>query len=130
MAAAIWNSPFPTLKLLFKAGANIHEGHLLYHVTHRRQPDQLQVLDWLVTLGLSVNKCADENDPAAWAAWQRCGANTPLHEASKRGQADVVAYLLEHGADANIRNTDRETALQLAHGEGHEDVVALLQAAR
>jgi ankyrin repeat protein len=55
---------------------------------------------------------------------------TGLHEAAKRGQADAVRLLLEHGADPNAREAgDNTSALHWAAATGHlENVRALLEA--
>ena len=53
-----------------------------------------------------------------------------MHEAAKRGQADLVRLLLEHGADPNTREAgDNTSALHWAAATGHlENVRALLDA--
>lgn len=61
---------------------------------------------------------------------------TPLHRAAEAGHAAVVAFLLEHGADAQARIAYRDlrgipvtcfsTVLYLAAAEGHAEVVSLL----
>jgi ankyrin repeat protein len=42
------------------------------------------------------------------------GRNTPLHEASLKGQVQVVKELLEHGADTEAKDDDDWTALHYA----------------
>ena len=54
------------------------------------------------------------------------GGFTPLHEASLRGHAEMVAVLLQQGADAAARNTDGRTAADLARDRGASDVLSLL----
>ncbi|KAI9197156.1 uncharacterized protein BJ171DRAFT_241155 [Polychytrium aggregatum] len=39
---------------------------------------------------------------------------SPLHWASQRGHAEVVRYLIAHGADREVRNSKDQTALDLA----------------
>ena len=51
---------------------------------------------------------------------------TPLHFAVEGGQADIVRYLLDKGADINARNVAGETPLHYAAGWGFLDVIALL----
>jgi len=52
---------------------------------------------------------------------------TPLMEAARKGFAEVVALLLEHGADALARNKSGRTALAQAK---HAEVIKLLKDAQ
>ncbi|KAJ4806386.1 E3 ubiquitin-protein ligase XBAT33 [Rhynchospora pubera] len=52
--------------------------------------------------------------------------NSPLHLASARGHHEVVALLLENGADANSRNIYGQTPLMQACRNGHWQVVQRL----
>ena len=54
---------------------------------------------------------------------------TPLMGAAWFGHADTVVILLRHHADVNHKNRIGETALQLAKGHDHPDIVKLLIAA-
>jgi ankyrin repeat protein len=52
---------------------------------------------------------------------------TPVHAASKREHAEIVALLLEAGADVNARDSSNwRTPLQEASRKGQEEVVSLL----
>jgi ankyrin repeat protein len=53
--------------------------------------------------------------------------NTPLHGAAGFGQAQMVAWLLEHGADVNALNYSDKTPLALALETGREDIANLLR---
>ena len=53
-----------------------------------------------------------------------CG--TALHSASYEGHLQVVRYLLRHGVDVDVRNTENSTSLLLASWKGHGDVVQCL----
>eukprot|EP00281_Chroomonas_sp_CCMP1168_P021765 CAMPEP_0206221394 /NCGR_PEP_ID=MMETSP0047_2-20121206/5390_1 /ASSEMBLY_ACC=CAM_ASM_000192 /TAXON_ID=195065 /ORGANISM="Chroomonas mesostigmatica_cf, Strain CCMP1168" /LENGTH=351 /DNA_ID=CAMNT_0053644123 /DNA_START=107 /DNA_END=1163 /DNA_ORIENTATION=- len=60
---------------------------------------------------------------------QRCGqvgGPTALMMAAKSGQTDVVRFLLEKGANVNLRNNEENTALMLAADGGHTDIVRSL----
>ncbi|KAK1399557.1 E3 ubiquitin-protein ligase XBAT33 [Heracleum sosnowskyi] len=54
------------------------------------------------------------------------GLNSPLHFASAKGHIDIVALLLDIGADVNSRNYCGQTALMQACRYGHWEVVQTL----
>ena len=51
---------------------------------------------------------------------------TALYQAARNGYSDIVAYLLNKGADPNITNNSNVTPLFIAVSNGHEEVVKLL----
>jgi ankyrin repeat protein len=53
---------------------------------------------------------------------------TPLHWAAESGHLEVVALLLEKGANVNAQNQHGETPLHRAAWDGHLEVVRLLLA--
>lgn len=52
--------------------------------------------------------------------------STPLHYAALNGHKDSLVYLLSLGVDANIKNTDNHTALNLASREDHKQCIEAL----
>ncbi|XP_057815110.1 putative E3 ubiquitin-protein ligase XBAT31 isoform X2 [Cryptomeria japonica] len=53
--------------------------------------------------------------------------NTPLHEAAKRGNAEIITTLLHHNKCAAAkRNRFGESALLIASEHGHVEAVKLL----
>ncbi|KAL5744555.1 hypothetical protein ACOSP7_027428 [Xanthoceras sorbifolium] len=54
------------------------------------------------------------------------GLNSPLHFAAAKGHNEIVALLLENGADVNSRNYCGQTALMQASRYGHWEVVQTL----
>ncbi|XP_047342084.1 E3 ubiquitin-protein ligase XBAT33-like [Impatiens glandulifera] len=54
------------------------------------------------------------------------GLNSPLHFAAAKGHNEIVALLLENGADVNSRNYCGQTALMQACIYGHWEVVQTL----
>lgn len=55
------------------------------------------------------------------------GRTSALHEAAKAGRLEVVRLLIDHGADATLKNGDGRTPLELAISAGHEEVAAVLR---
>jgi hypothetical protein len=71
------------------------------------------VLNVLLKAGADINKTLSKH----WA---------PLHSAAKSGQRECVEILLNSGADVNMED-DEVTAVDLAAGYGHEDIVNMLR---
>lgn len=55
------------------------------------------------------------------------GENTALHGAVIFGQLDMVAWLLEHGADLHLRDHSGKTPLQVAKENNQESILDLLK---
>ncbi len=51
---------------------------------------------------------------------------TPLHQAARGGDKDIVGYLISKGADVNARSKDGWTPLEYAARNGHTEVAQLL----
>lgn len=49
-------------------------------------------------------------------------SNTSLHLATLNGHSSIVSLLLDHGADANVRNEDNTTALDLSCRKGFFEI--------
>ena len=55
--------------------------------------------------------------------------NTPLHYCSGNGIHRIASFLVDRGADVNIRNKSGESPLDLAKLGKHNDIVELLEKA-
>ena len=54
------------------------------------------------------------------------GARTPLIEAARLGNVELVGLLLEAGAEPMLKDAEQESAVLKAAANGHHDVCALL----
>jgi hypothetical protein len=92
-------------------------------------PDPLRVTEILLKAGAKVDEPAelhirmpDENRPPNGTVlyfnyrWRKI-AGTPLYLNARQGNVGTVRLLLEHGADANLKNQQGESALDVAIGE-------------
>lgn len=77
-----------------------------------RSSDRCQAVDLLLAAGALPNPRRGDAE-----------ANTPLHDAVRRGDLEVVKLLLKHTADPNVTNGLREAPLHLALRLGDGDFV-------
>ena len=96
---------------LVKAGG-VHGIPLLYFPAIR---GQREIAEYLLVHGADVNAGA--------------GGETPLHGAVVFAQVDMTRWLLEHGANPNLQNYEKKTALKLAVDGGKDEIAAILRAA-
>ena len=58
---------------------------------------------------------------------RRTRGSTPLHLAAERGIIELARLLLDHGANAELRNLQNLTPLEVAQEKGHTRFVFFLQ---
>jgi len=56
------------------------------------------------------------------------GAYTPLMMAAREGHEDSALFLLDHGADPQLRNSEGLSAAQIAERADHKSIAAAIQA--
>lgn len=81
--------------------------------------DDRAAMEFFVANGVDVNY--HEPDQVYW------DGRTPLGEAAKNGDLDLVKYLVDHGADPTIVTSDGMRPYSLAIEEGHDEVAAYLK---
>lgn len=92
---------------------------VVFLLVQRGSPASVQQL---AALGL-IDRLAEavETDPACLASVRNIGVNavagTPLHAAAHHGRCDVVAWLLQRGADPNARANAGQTPLHLSRDQ-------------
>jgi hypothetical protein len=64
--------------------------------------------------GIAINNC--------YLGW------TALHVAASEGRTQMARYLLDQGANVNAVDTGSSTPVDVAEGQHHDDIVALLRA--
>ena len=66
------------------------------------------------------------SQPDADVCWRNHGGGTPLHSAAAHARAEVVALLLEHGADASCTDENKDTPRDAAWRRGYRSTEAAL----
>ena len=104
LSYAVQLAPLSVVQLLFEHGGSASKGQLVWHAAHRNDDiESIPILQYLVDKGAPTNFYRFEN-----RQWLHCWAqtfheNTPLYVAARAGHADMVTFLLAHGADPTKR---------------------------
>ncbi|XP_059478210.1 ankyrin-3-like [Neocloeon triangulifer] len=119
---ACWSGCTPLVRFMLANGANINRktknGDSPLYLAVRSLLDagdqscDLNLLGILLAAGCDVDE-ANYN------------GMTALHLASSAGNSAIVKWLLDHDADTKLKTSNGETALKLARGRGHQDVVGM-----
>ena len=75
-------------------------------------------------------ECREGGDPPRLDAVKENASGvseTALHLVARKGDAPAVQLLLEHNADAELRDSSGETAADVASAGGHTEALAVLQ---
>jgi hypothetical protein len=115
MMVAVQSGDEAMVRMLAAKGAKLDSpkklaGPLHYAVL-RRRPEMVKLL---LSLGAAIDSVDDRE-------------NSALMLAAKNGQTEVVRFLLSKGADKGLRDANGLTALAHAKGQGHQDIVQLLE---
>lgn len=80
----------------------------------------------LVELGAPINEIKYEKEANVYWEREPFGLGTPLHRAAEFGKADVVEYLLEHGADPLKLDSKGKTPRFWAEEKKHAEAARIL----
>ncbi|KAL9103918.1 MAG: hypothetical protein Q9163_001066 [Psora crenata] len=126
LSIAVLEAPFAIIRLLFHYGGSIKHGQLLHYAVKRDTSDRIDVLEFIISKGPSINSIMYQNRLDCYNQQKLFGIGTPLHEAAEDGKLDIVEILLSKGADPLIKDARGMLALERAQLAGHSVVVGHL----
>lgn len=137
------------VRFLIESGADLaaHDGYVLHYAGE--VPGNKEIVALLVTYGaLDAHVCPPDDLSRQFLASLFIGdtsrvrsllnrhrrlatcvdgrGDSPIHHASRNGDAEIVRLLIENGADTNAITERGHTVLYCAGGHGHLDTVRLL----
>lgn len=126
MSDAVYLGSLEIIDYLFTRGADVRCGELLQWAVHRKTPDALDVVRRLVERGAPFNEVKYAHEPNVYWEREPLGLGTPLHRAAELGQAGIVEYLLEQGADPLKLDSKGKTPRFLAQQRNHIGLARIL----
>ncbi|KAG6889174.1 hypothetical protein C0995_003085 [Termitomyces sp. Mi166 len=126
LASAAWFASPAVIERLLGADVPIKDSRALEMAVYDGRIDSLACL---LDNGGDINEIAAET--STWIEFDdqaaKDGYGAALHTAAKRGHLKAVRYLIDRGADLELRDSKGRTALDLAVMEGHLDIIDLLR---
>ncbi|GKZ36056.1 hypothetical protein AbraIFM66950_006931 [Aspergillus brasiliensis] len=102
------------IDLLLDHGANIHNSNVLHYAACRRDGRAIPIMEHLLQRGADVNEFG-------YPAFLHFGG-TPLHAASYQGNLPAVRWLLQHGANSGLQDSQGSTPLDIAALEEEDEI--------
>lgn len=127
LSIAVRDAAFDVIRLLFDNGGSIEHGQLLHFAAKRVLPDRIEVFEYLLEKGASINGTMFQNYKESYEQERYSGLGTPLHSAAKTGHLDMVEMMLLKGADPFIKDSTERLAIEGAEYYGLSAVAARLR---
>lgn len=125
MNAAAMRSSLSVIKLLREHGGRVNHG-VLQSAVKTTESGRVEVLEYLVEEGAVIDEVEYEWEPEIFKRHWAREFGTALHHAAKRGNVEMVNFLLVNGARQDIKDSKGRTPMQYAQANGHDNVVAIL----
>lgn len=110
MSIAFKEAPFTTIHLLLDHSRSLKHGQVIHYAAMRELDNQLEVLQYLLDRGHSVNNIIYQTCGDKYYFHMYSSIGAPLHYAAGKGLLDSVKLLVQHGASPQIRDPLGQTA--------------------
>ena len=126
MSRAVLAGSVEVVRLLLSRGGDVLRGDVLHWAVERSGSDTCEVITLLLDEGAPLDHLRFGGSEPEWSVYGKDGLGTALHRAVALNKVDIVALLLKHGADPGVRDTNGNTAEQVAKKVGNESAARLL----
>lgn len=123
IAASI--STTAVIALFLEHGARVENSNALHAAARGRSG--IPMMGYLLDQGVDINALEHQHNPEYFERRKHFGFGTALHCAAQRGSKERIQYLLERGADREIKNTIGYTPAQWAKRFGCEGCHEMLK---
>ncbi|WPH01299.1 Hypothetical protein R9X50_00413800 [Acrodontium crateriforme] len=120
LSVAVQFADTSVIRRFFRHGGSIAHGQLLHYAVRRAFDDYIEVMHFILSQGAPVNNIMYQDRLDSYNLQQAFGLGTPLHDAARLGKLEAARVLLDHGADATIKDSLGFTPLQTAEENQHE----------
>lgn len=129
LEAAAFKAPLEVMKILVDHGGRVYPSNALPAAAKTALPDRTEVLAYFLGKGAPINMIEYEFDDETRKKFGVKAFGTALHQASKRGNEQLVRFLLKRGAATSPMDSTGKTAMQYALENDQWGVVTLLEQA-
>ncbi|KAL8786470.1 MAG: hypothetical protein Q9213_002786 [Squamulea squamosa] len=126
LEAAAFKAPLEVIKILVDHGGRVYPSNALPQAAKTALPDRTEILAYFLDKGAPIDMVEYEFDKKTFQKFGVKAFGTALHQASKRGNEQLVQFLLQRGAEPSVKDSVGKTALQYAQENDHQGVVSLL----
>ena len=117
------------IEQLLQYGGTINCTNALHMAVRAPKSGRYQVIEYLLKAGVDINAIEYAGtERFSWHAER--GVGTALHSAARYGRKKMVHFLLEKGADPEVRDTLGRTPAEFAKEAGYPELVPILSVAK
>ncbi|KAL9017501.1 MAG: hypothetical protein Q9185_005167 [Variospora sp. 1 TL-2023] len=126
MHIAAMSVSLPTIRLLRRHGGRVIHG-VLQSAATISDPGRVEILEYLLDEGALIDEVEYEWDPLTFKKLRCKAFGTALHHAAKKGNLEMVLFLLAKGARQDIEDSLGRKPIQYAQQFKHDKTVVALQ---
>ncbi|KAL8964630.1 MAG: hypothetical protein Q9197_006859 [Variospora fuerteventurae] len=127
LEVAAWRASLEVIQILVQHGGRVYPGNALPAAAKTSLPDRTHVLAYFLDQGAPIDTIEYDFNKKVYQLFGVKAFGTALHHATKRGNEQLVRFLLERGAKVSLKDSMGKTALQYAQELDHAGIVSILE---